>query len=164
MVRAQAAIVGSGNIETDLLSKLLSSDVIEPRYMVGIDPDSPGLAPATTIDRQRRVWTGCLTGVPSPTSSSNPLRLDAYGVRLCRAINLSDHIDAATVNMITCGGQATIPIVQAVSRVTTMHLYGDCYHSRFEVGRPGYAGKYRRVHAHHRTRRDSYPRWGSAVC
>ena len=142
VTKATAAIVGSGNIGTDLLYKLLRSEVIEPRWMVGIDPDSPGLKRAARprsgyLRRGRRPAVGEPNGRTS--SSRRPRRrvhvenapkyrslgiqaVDltpaAIGPAVVPAVNLGAHLDAPNVSLITCGGQATIPIVHAVSRVT----------------------------------------------
>ena len=95
-----AAIVGPGNIGTDLLIKLLRGDRIRVHSMVGVDPESEGPA------RARKLGSGRSTSPPA-----------AIGPFVCPPVNLDEPADAPDLNMITCGGQATIPIVHAVSSV-----------------------------------------------
>ena len=143
--KTKVAIIGSGNIGTDLMIKVLRvSEHLEMGALVGIDPDSDGLARAnrlkvpTTAD-----GVDGLIAMPGfdeidivfdATSAkahlANADKLAPYGKRLVDLtpaaigpfvvppVNLREHLDAHNVNMVTCGGQATIPMVAAVAKVT----------------------------------------------
>ncbi|GAA0680108.1 acetaldehyde dehydrogenase (acetylating) [Marinobacterium maritimum] len=150
--KLKAAIIGPGNIGTDLLMKMQRSEWIEPVWMVGIDPESEGLKRAAEMGIKT-----CSTGVDGllehvieddirvafdATSAyvhaENSRKLNELGVIMIDLtpaaigpycvppVNLADHAKnlEMNVNMVTCGGQATIPMVAAVSRVQPVE-YGE---------------------------------------
>ncbi|MFK4105750.1 acetaldehyde dehydrogenase (acetylating) [Streptomyces sp. NPDC019531] len=149
--RTKVAVIGSGNIGTDLMIKVLrTSDVLEMGAMVGIDPDSDGLARARRLNVATThegvdglVELDEFDGIGivfDATSAGAHHRNDqvlralgrrvvdltpaAIGPYVVPSVNLDEHLDATNVNMVTCGGQATIPIVAAVGAVTPVH-YGE---------------------------------------
>lgn len=140
MIKIKAAILGSGNIGTDLMFKLLRSPWIEPAWMIGIDPASDGLKRAReqgliTFDQGLKAALEEISPdiVFDATSAKAHVRhakllkekgiqaVDltpaARGPLVIAAVNLDEHLNALNVNMVTCGGQATVPMVYAVSRV-----------------------------------------------
>ncbi len=150
--KIKAAIIGPGNIGTDLLIKALRSEYIEPVWMVGVVPDSPGLARAqelglkTTADgvdgmlptmKEDGVQI-CFDATSAYVHAENSRKVNELGavmIDLTPAaigpfcvppVNLKDAVaaQAMNVNMVTCGGQATIPMVAAVSRVQKV-TYGE---------------------------------------
>ena len=145
MNQIHCALIGSGNIGTDLLAKLLRSPVLKPVWMVGIDPDSDGLRRAGELglkttsdgvdgmlahmeaDRVQIVFDATSAYAHAENSrkvnARGAMMIDltpaAIGPYCVPPVNLRQHIGkrAMNVNMVTCGGQATIPMVHAVSRV-----------------------------------------------
>ncbi|API59685.1 acetaldehyde dehydrogenase (acetylating) [Tardibacter chloracetimidivorans] len=145
MSRIRCAIIGSGNIGTDLIYKLQRSAVLEPVWMVGIDPASDGLAHARNMGLKTTAEgvDGLLPHVKADdvriafdatsayVHAENSEKLTALGVLMidltpaaigpycCPPVNLADIAESGVtnVNMISCAGQATIPMVHAVSRV-----------------------------------------------
>jgi acetaldehyde dehydrogenase len=151
--KLKAAIIGSGNIGTDLMIKILRQGRgVEIAAMVGIDPASDGLARAARLGvATTHEGVEGLTRLPvfadidivfDATSAGAHVRNDAFlhslkpGLRMIDltpaaigpycipVVNGDAHLDALNVNMVTCGGQATIPMVAAVSRVARVH-YGE---------------------------------------
>jgi acetaldehyde dehydrogenase len=140
--RRPCMILGTGNIGTDLMAKLLRSDVLELAAMVGIDAASPGLARARAAGIEASSsgidWllaaaapeTIVFDATSAAAHRAHAPRLAEAGLRsidltpaklgpsVVPVVNLDDHLDAPEINLITCGGQATIPIVAAVARVT----------------------------------------------
>ncbi|HEX4117863.1 MAG TPA: acetaldehyde dehydrogenase (acetylating) [Rhizomicrobium sp.] len=146
--KLKIAIIGSGNIGTDLMMKVVRmSDVLEMGALVGIDPDSDGLQraaglgvatthegidglvalpewkdieivfDATSASAHRKNSEVCLAAGKTMID----LTPAAIGPYVVPVVNGDAHLGAANVNMVTCGGQATIPIVAAVAQVATVH-------------------------------------------
>jgi acetaldehyde dehydrogenase len=150
MTKSKVAIIGSGNIGTDLMIKILrTSENLEVAAMVGIDPDSDGLARAKRLGIPvTHEGVDGLLAMPNFTDIeivldatsarahiANAAALAPHGKKLIDltpaaigplvipTVNLDESLDAGAdnVNMVTCGGQATIPMVAAVSAVTPVH-------------------------------------------
>ncbi len=150
MKKLKVAIIGSGNIGTDLMIKIMRHGKrLEMAVMVGIDPNSDGLARAARLGvATTHLGVVGLTQMDEfqdidfvfdATSASAHVKNDAFlrsikpGIRLIDltpaaigpycvpVVNGAEHVDKLNVNMVTCGGQATIPMVAAVSRVAKVH-------------------------------------------
>lgn len=152
MKKIRCALIGPGNIGTDLLYKLKRSPVLEPVWMVGIDPTSDGLKRAAEMGMKVTAEgvDGLLPHVKADNiqiafdatsayvHAENSRKLNALGVMMIDLtpaaigpycippVNLKEHLGKRemNVNMVTCGGQATIPLVAAVSRVQPVK-YGE---------------------------------------
>ena len=151
MKKIKCALIGSGNIGTDLLYKLKRSEILEPVWMVGIDPDSEGLARARELGIKTTAEgiDGLIPHIEADeikiafdaTSAyvhgENSAKVNAKGVLMIDLtpaaigpfcvppVNINQlNADIKNVNMVTCGGQATIPMVAAVSRVQPVE-YGE---------------------------------------
>ncbi|UJB66190.1 acetaldehyde dehydrogenase (acetylating) [Acidovorax sp. YS12] len=150
--KIKCALIGPGNIGTDLLAKLQRSPVLEPVWMVGIDPESDGLkraremgikttaegvdglVPHMQADGVQIVFDATSAYVHAENSrkvnAQGALMIDltpaAIGPYCVPPVNLKEHVGQGemNVNMVTCGGQATIPMVAAVSRVQPV-AYGE---------------------------------------
>ncbi len=146
------AMIGSGNIGTDLMAKLQRSKVLNPVWMVGIDPQSDGLAKAKAVglkvtsdgvdgliphmqEDNIQIVFDATSAYVHQENSDKVIAQDAVMIDLTPAaigpfcvppVNLEEHLGAQemNVNMVTCGGQATIPMVYAVSRVQDV-VYGE---------------------------------------
>lgn len=148
MTKMKAAIIGSGNIGTDLMIKILrNSEILEMGALVGVDPDSDGLkraarlGVATThegIDGLIKMPEWEEIGIVFDATSAGAhkkhsdicakagkviidLTPAAIGPYVIPMVNGDAHLDAPNVNMVTCGGQATIPIVAAIASVSKVH-------------------------------------------
>lgn len=150
-MKTKVAVIGSGNIGTDLMIKIMRlSKTLEMAAMVGVDPASDGLARAARMDVATTAeGIDGLVAMPAfkdikivfdATSAGAHERHDqilrehgkrvidltpaAVGPYVIPPVNGAEHLDSPNVNMVTCGGQATIPIIAAVNRVSPV-IYGE---------------------------------------
>lgn len=148
MAKTKVAIIGSGNIGTDLMMKIgRLSDTLELAALIGIDPSSDGLARARRMGKATsHEGIDGLVALPEfadialvfdATSAGAHKHHDAVlrqhgkivvdmtpaavGPYVVPPVNLDQHLSAPNLNMVTCGGQATIPIVAAINRVAKVH-------------------------------------------
>lgn len=151
MTKTKVAIIGSGNIGTDLMIKIMRlSESLDISAMVGIDPESDGLKRAARMGVSTThegidglmamhefsdiqiVFDATSAGAHKRHSEAViaagkgmvDLTPAAIGPYTIPPVNGDDHLAADNVNMVTCGGQATIPIVAAVNRIAKVH-YGE---------------------------------------
>ncbi len=147
-MKTKVAIVGSGNIGTDLMIKIMEmSETLEMGALVGIDPDSDGLARAgklgiaTThegLDGLTKMdeWSDIRIVFDATSAGAHRFNSDicardgktiidltpaAIGPYVVPVVNMDEHLGAPNLNMVSCGGQATIPMVHAVDRVAKAH-------------------------------------------
>lgn len=152
MAKIKTAIIGSGNIGTDLMMKISEmSDVLEVGCVIGIDENSEGLAKArergyptshTGIEGAQAlsVWKDVKIVFDATSAYVHKKHSDictaegkqmvdltpaAIGPFCVPVVNMDEHLDAPNVNMVTCGGQATIPMVYAVTRVSEAVPYAE---------------------------------------
>lgn len=151
MAKTKVAIIGSGNIGTDLMMKIgRLSETLELAALIGIDPNSDGLARARRMGKATS-HEGVEGLVALPEFADIALVFDAtsagahkhhdavlrehgkivvdmtpaaIGPYVVPPVNLDQHLSAPNLNMVTCGGQATIPIVAAINKVSKVH-YGE---------------------------------------
>jgi acetaldehyde dehydrogenase len=151
-IKIKTAIIGSGNIGTDLMMKIAeTSKSLEVGCVVGIDENSEGLAMArdrgiatshTGIDGAQAldVWKDVKVVFDATSAYAHKMHSDiciaqgknmvdltpaAIGPYCVPVVNMDEHLDQPNVNMVTCGGQATIPMVYAVSRVSDSVPYAE---------------------------------------
>ena len=148
MRKIKAAIIGSGNIGSDLMIKIMrGSQVLEMAALVGVDPESDGLKRAVRLGIATThggidgltalpVWADIAIVFDATSAGAHPrhsaivtgagktiidLTPSAIGPYVIPVVNGDVHIDSPNVNMVTCGGQATIPIVAAIASVGRVH-------------------------------------------
>lgn len=145
----RCAIIGSGNIGTDLMIKMLRSDTLNLTALVGIDPDSDGLKRAKSLGLQAPYdgpdWvlkhahefdmifdaTSAYVHVryhhkyQDAGITAIDLTPAARGPKVIAAVNMHEHLDAPNINLVTCGGQATTPMVFAVRRALNVLPYAE---------------------------------------
>ncbi|OCA88025.1 acetaldehyde dehydrogenase (acetylating) [Bacillus sp. FJAT-27225] len=145
MSKVKVAVLGSGNIGTDLMIKLGRSELLELTAVIGIDPQSDGLRRAMEMG-YAAVDTGIDGFLADPNLEADmvfdatsakahlynakvlkeagikviDMTPAAVGPYVCAAVNIGEHLEKDNINLITCGGQATIPMVHAVNRVSSV--------------------------------------------
>ena len=147
-MKTKVAIVGSGNIGTDLMIKVMeTSRTLEMGALVGIDPDSDGLARAAKLGvattheglgglTRMAEWADIRIVFDATSAKAHKANSDicardgktiidltpaAIGPYVVPVVNMDEHLGAPNINMVSCGGQATIPMVHAVDRVAKVH-------------------------------------------
>lgn len=150
--KVKVAILGSGNIGTDLMIKVMRhSDILEMGALVGIDPESDGLTRAKRLGvvathegleglTKLPIWQEIDIVFDATSAGAHKFHHDiclrddkqmvdltpaAIGPYCVPVVNMNEHLDQSNVNMVTCGGQATIPIVHAVRRVSESVPYAE---------------------------------------
>jgi acetaldehyde dehydrogenase (acetylating) len=145
--RLRVAVIGPGNIGTDLMYKVLRNDKLELAMMAGIIPESEGLAKAAALGIPTtakgiepilergdiRLVFDCTGAKPhlhhAPLlKQAGKIAIDltpaAVGPYVIPSVNMGEHFDSCNINLVTCGGQATIPMVAAVAQVAPV-VYGE---------------------------------------